>query len=94
MGGDGSGRKPSEETIIKRMCEPLTPIANNGDNLFLPNYSGLKREVRNGVVGDMLTAVDDGTYITCYTKGTALFRIVKATSQFQVQTGIDTDTTF
>ena len=39
MGGQGSGRPPSEETIINRMkeSEPKTPI---GTDLFLPNLSG------------------------------------------------------
>jgi hypothetical protein len=91
MGGEGSGRPPSVETLIKRQQPVLTPIAND---MFIPNYSGLKREVKNDVAGDMLTATDDGTYITCYTKGTALFRIVKATGQFQVKAGYDSDTTF
>lgn len=43
MGGQGSGRPPSPETIVKRMTQaPQTPI---GDSIFLPNYSGLKKEV-------------------------------------------------
>jgi hypothetical protein len=91
MGGQGSGRLPSVETIIKQNQPTTTPV---GDGIFLPNFSGLKSEVKNDVAGDMVTAIDDGTYITISTKGTALFRIVKATSQIQVQTGIDTDTTF
>jgi hypothetical protein len=91
MGGNGSGRLPSAETIIARSQPIYTPI---GNDLFLPNFSGLKEEVKNNFMGDMLTAIDDGTYITCFTKGTALFRIIKSTSQFQVKTGLDTDTTF
>lgn len=39
MGGEGSGRKPSEETIVKRMTEQRAPVA---DDIFLPNYSGLQ----------------------------------------------------
>lgn len=40
MGGEGSGRKPSEETIARRLNgERRTPI---GDDIFLPNYSGLQ----------------------------------------------------
>jgi hypothetical protein len=96
MGGEGSGRLPSEATIAKRMCEPLVPVAHAGDNIFLPNYSGLKPEAKKGQPygNNLVTANDDGTYITLYANGTALLRIVKATSQVQVQTGIDTDTTF
>ena len=39
MGGDGSGRKPNVETIIKQQQPEETPI---GSGIFLPNYSGLK----------------------------------------------------
>ena len=39
MGGEGSGRKPSEETIVARMTEQRTPIAND---VWLPNYSGVQ----------------------------------------------------
>ena len=40
MGGEGSGRHPSIETIIKRSQPELIPI---GDSLFLPNYSGVQK---------------------------------------------------
>lgn len=33
MGGQGSGRLPSEETIIKRMREPKTPL--DADGIFI-----------------------------------------------------------
>lgn len=36
--------------------------------------------------------VDDGTNITISYNGTALFRIVKATGNFQVAGGFDSDT--
>ena len=39
MGGQGSGRPPSVETLIKREYEPKTPIVRNPE-VFLPNYSG------------------------------------------------------
>lgn len=39
MGGEGSGRKPSEETIVKRMTPEQTPV---GDGMFIPNYSGIQ----------------------------------------------------
>ena len=39
MGGEGSGRKPSEATIVARMTEQRTPIAND---VWLPNYSGVQ----------------------------------------------------
>lgn len=39
MGGQGSGRKPSEDTIIKRQQPKDTPV---GDGIFLPNYSGIR----------------------------------------------------
>ena len=37
MGGRGSGRPPSTETIIKRSQPELTPL---GNGIFIPNYSG------------------------------------------------------
>lgn len=42
MGGQGSGRKPSEATIVKRLNqEPRTPVATQGaDGIYLPNHSG------------------------------------------------------
>lgn len=41
MGGQGSGRKPSEETIVRRLTEPKFPIASqNTGEFFLPNLSG------------------------------------------------------
>ena len=93
MGGEGSGRLPSVETILKRQTPIQTPI---GNSIFLPDYSGLKPEAKKGQPNgaNLVTADDDGTYITLYANGTALLRIVKATSQVQVQTGLDTDTTF
>jgi hypothetical protein len=39
MGGQGSGRLPSVETIIKRSSPEETPI---GDGLFIPNLSGVQ----------------------------------------------------
>lgn len=42
MGGEGSGRKPSEETIVKRMSGP--PQVPIGDDIYIPNYSGVKDE--------------------------------------------------
>ena len=41
MGGEGSGRPPSVETLIKRSQPQLTPV---GNDLFLPNYSGVQKE--------------------------------------------------
>jgi len=39
MGGQGSGRPPSTETLIARTTPIQTPV---GTGIFLPNYSGLK----------------------------------------------------
>ncbi len=57
MGGDGSGRKPSEATIVKRMVEVRTPIAND---IFLPDYSGVAAHEKTlnkfvNVSGDTMT---------------------------------------
>lgn len=41
MGGQGSGRKPSEKSIVER----YTPVASaRGNDVILPNYSGVKSE--------------------------------------------------
>lgn len=64
MGGQGSGRPPSTETIIKRVSEPLTPIAQQtgGDALFLPNYSGLKPAALKNSSGS-LNGIPVGTIV-------------------------------
>lgn len=41
MGGKGSGRPPSVETIVKRSSPEINPV---GDGIFIPNYSGVKPE--------------------------------------------------
>jgi len=83
----------SAESIIKNakkeIHEPVTPI---GTELILPNYSGVKDEVRKTATGDIVTAIDDGNYIRLYTKGTLLLRIRKSDMQLQLAAGIDTDT--
>ena len=43
MGGKGSGRLPSTETLIKRSEPEITPIA---DGVFIPNLSGVKPEAK------------------------------------------------
>ena len=47
MGGQGSGRPPN---VIKRNEESRSPIATAGDNMFLPNYSGLKKEMNTEIL--------------------------------------------
>lgn len=44
MGGKGSGRPPSTETLVKQSAPQITPI---GDSIFIPNYSGIKDEAKN-----------------------------------------------
>lgn len=63
MGGVGSGRPPSPETIAKRMNPPMvTPI---GNQIILPDYSGVKSGAKKT---DVLTAgsivFSDGTKLT------------------------------
>lgn len=41
MGGEGSGRPPSVNTLIERQQPKFTPI---GTEVFIPNYSGIKKE--------------------------------------------------
>lgn len=43
MGGEGSGRKPSEETLVKRNTPVQTPV---GTGLFIPDYSGVPKHTR------------------------------------------------
>ena len=63
MGGHGSGRPPSTETIIKRMQQPFHPGADMLTTL--PNYSGIQKEVFNkntGLTsGGVIFTDDDGT---------------------------------
>ena len=93
MGGEGSGRLPSVETILKRQAPQPTAI---GNGIFIPDFSGLKPEAKKGQPdgANLVTADDDGTYIILYANGTALLRVVKATGQLQVKAGYDSDTTF
>ena len=47
MGGEGSGRLPSINTIINRMSQPQ-PVGSRNDLLLtLPNYSGVREESLN-----------------------------------------------
>lgn len=55
MGGQGSGRKPSTETIIKRSQPQITPV---GNSIFLPDYSGVKPEALKTSEVDITEGVD------------------------------------
>lgn len=46
----------------------------------------------DGLIGGMLTAFDDGTYITISFGAVKLFRIEKLTGQMQIAGGYDSDT--
>ena len=48
MGGVGSGRPPSVETLVKRFSEQNKPSADVWNAGVLPNLSGVKNEIRNG----------------------------------------------
>ena len=43
MGGEGSGRKPSVETLIARATPKITPV---GTGVFIPDYSGVAKHTR------------------------------------------------
>lgn len=50
MGGEGSGRKPSEETMVKRMYAPVNNLIGDGTeagNFVMPNLSGVQKAARN-----------------------------------------------
>ena len=70
MGGQGSGRLPSEATIIARQTADFAPITDNA-GFILPNYSGVKdAALKSSSVsflqtGDNVSAlVNDAGYIT------------------------------
>jgi hypothetical protein len=70
MGGQGSGRPPSVETVIARSQPVLTPIA---EGLFLPNYSGIQQAALRtaaplGTGGGGHTIQEDGTPLSQRTK--------------------------
>ena len=61
MGGKGSGRKPSINTIINNQKKEMI-AATAAEELVLPNYSGIKHAVKSGhnKIGiDDLSDVDD-----------------------------------
>ena len=58
MGGQGSGRKPSANTIVKRQSSQQTPV---GDSVFLPDYSGVQDaalKTSTALAGSSLWEVD------------------------------------
>ena len=61
MGGDGSGRKPSEETLVKRATEHRTAIATD---IWLPNLSGVKPEVRKDSPTTLIKTGDSHTLLS------------------------------
>jgi hypothetical protein len=44
MGGKGSGRKPTADTLIRKNNQQGTPIGYANEGIYLPNYSGIKKE--------------------------------------------------
>lgn len=59
MGGQGSGRPPNPETLIR--TQPLMPIA---DELFIPNYSGIKDAAKKSSSESFLQAGDNISLLT------------------------------
>ena len=62
MGGQGSGRPPSTETIVAREANFIRNLPS-GEPIILPNYSGVKdfaRKDRNVSVGAGHTIQDEG----------------------------------
>ena len=57
MGGVGSGRKPN---MLKKLIGSGRPI-NPGNSLYLPNLSGVKHELKEGVSGITTDDVNEGT---------------------------------
>jgi len=52
MGGRGSGRPPSVETLINRQKPEETPV---GDELYLPDYSGIKDDAKKTSATDIVS---------------------------------------
>ena len=53
----------------------------------------IKEHGKLGINGS-LTIVDDGTWVTVSSGGTALFRINKSTGEFQIKGGYTSDAVF
>ncbi len=52
MGGEGSGRKPSTETLIARSQPEQNPV---GTGIFIPNYSGIQDDAKKTSTGHVVT---------------------------------------
>jgi hypothetical protein len=66
MGGEGSGRPPSVNTIVAREANFIKNLPS-GEPIILPNYSGVKdfaRKDRNVSVGSGHTIQDEGVNMT------------------------------
>ena len=61
MGGRGSGRPPSPETIVNRTQAPNRPI---GEGFVLPNLSGVKDEARKEDTKILATQNDLNNYVS------------------------------
>ena len=63
MGGEGSGRKPSEATIIERMKPQEVPV---GTGVYIPNYSGLQavKKTDPTITASGHTIQDEGSNLT------------------------------
>ena len=96
MGGKGSGRPPSAETLIKKSQSNLTPIA---DDMFIPNHSGdhSKGQVLTTPVNDLDMVnkkyVDDSidTDIATHEADTTSVHGITDTSLLTTSTNVITD---
>lgn len=64
MGGKGSGRKPSVETIIKKTGPDQTPV---GDSIIIPDYSGIQKaalKISPSISTTGHTIQDEGSGVT------------------------------
>lgn len=63
MGGEGSGRKPDPvKAFMKQTAMPVNPQVCNA--MVLPNFSGLKQEVKKTDSAILITNENIGSYVT------------------------------
>jgi hypothetical protein len=57
MGGKGSGRLSRTDSLLRSTTQKLTPIANTGEDIFLPNNSGVADYLSKELGSNPLTSL-------------------------------------
>jgi len=91
MGGQGSGRPPSAETLIRRSQPP--PLVPMGSEMFIPNYSGIqpaaKKDSTNPLDASKVVVTDANKQLA--STGDATFTGTLTIDQNSDAYGIDID---